>query len=54
MDTSLQIMTWGSPKTGKCKKTQFFHENLVFEKTLNYLSKSMVFHVQDQFLNIFQ
>ena len=54
MDTSLQIMTWGSPKTGKCKKTQILNENRVFEKPLNYLSKNMFFHVQDQFFQHFQ
>ncbi len=46
MDTSLQIMTWGSPKTGKYKKTQICHENRVFQESLNYLSKTMVFHLR--------
>ena len=49
MDTVVQIMTGGSQKTGKCKKTQIFYENHVFQKPLNYLSKTMLFQKKHVF-----
>ncbi len=47
METSVQIMTGGSPKTANFKKTQIYNENSVFQKPSNYLSKTMVFHIRD-------
>ena len=53
MDTVVQIMTGGSPKTGKCTKTLIFHDNHVFQKQLNYLSETIVFHLRDHAFSIF-